>query len=125
MGDFNFDLLSTGSFNLDFLNFMVSNDLFPTVTIPTRITDHSATLIDNVFVSSKYIRKAFSNIVVNSASDHFPVALSLDLKVSRQKKQNKIVREIQPENIRRFKEELSATSFESVLNQEDPCEACE
>ena len=125
MGDFNFDLLSTGSFNLDFLNFMVSNDLFPTVTIPTRITDHSATLIDNVFVSSKYIRKAFSNIVVNSASDHFPVVFSLDLQVSRQKKQKKIVREIKPENIRKFKEEISATCFESVLNQNDPCDAFE
>ena len=104
---------------------MVSIDLFPTVTIPTRITDHSATLIDNVFVSSKYIRKAFSNIVVNSASDHFPVVFSLDLQVSRQKNQKNIVREIKPENIRKFKEEISATCFESVLNQNDPCEALE
>ena len=58
---------------------MVSNYLFSIVTIPTRITDHSATLIDNVFVSSKYIRNVFSNIVVNSASDNFSVVFSLDL----------------------------------------------
>ena len=90
MGDFNFYLLSKGGFNLHFSTFIVSNDLIPTITIPTRIKDYSATLIDNVFVSSKYIQWTFSNILVNLASDHFPVVFSLDLQVSRQKDKIKV-----------------------------------
>ena len=82
----NLNLLPRGAFNLDFWNFMVSYDLFLAVTIPTRIMDYSATLIDNVFVSSKYPRKAFSNIVVNPKSNHFPVVFSINLQVSCQKK---------------------------------------
>ena len=37
-GDFNFDLLSIGGFNLHFLNCMVLNHLFSIVTIQTRMT---------------------------------------------------------------------------------------
>ena len=50
MGDFNYDLKILAGMNLDFLNFMSSYDLYPVVTVPTRITEHSATLIDNIFV---------------------------------------------------------------------------
>ena len=51
MGDFNLDLLKYDSyFDTDnFLNIMLSNRFQPHVLQPTRITDHSPTLIDNIF----------------------------------------------------------------------------
>ena len=53
MGDFNFDLLKYGN-HQDTTNFVNMPSLFfhPQILQPTRITDHSATLIDNIFLNS-------------------------------------------------------------------------
>ena len=52
MGDFNVNLLnyeSHGETN-EFINTMVSHYLLPHILHPTRVTDHSATVIDNIFL---------------------------------------------------------------------------
>ena len=51
MGDFNIDLLKFESHSATdgFLNTLGSNFFQPYILQPTRITDHSATLIDNIF----------------------------------------------------------------------------
>ena len=50
MGDFNLNLMNYQSHNLtgEFLDMMYSNTFFPLITRPTRITSHSASLIDNI-----------------------------------------------------------------------------
>src|SRR6218665_1213681 len=52
-GDFNIDLLKTGDHDpsQDFINIMNSESFLPTINYPTRITNHSATIIDNIFVN--------------------------------------------------------------------------
>ena len=54
MGDFNLNLMNYQSHNLtgEFLDMMYSNTFFPLITRPTKITSHSATLIDNIFQNS-------------------------------------------------------------------------
>ena len=53
MGDFNIDLLKTNSLSDNFLNTLGSLFFQPQILQPTRITDHSATLIiDNIFFNS-------------------------------------------------------------------------
>ena len=51
MGDFNIDLLQyeSHSHTNDFLNTMISQSFVPYNYQPTRVTDHSATVIDNIF----------------------------------------------------------------------------
>ena len=49
-GDFNFDLLCLNSNSFEFFNLMLSHGYFPMIRLPPRITEHSATLIDNVFL---------------------------------------------------------------------------
>ena len=51
MGDYNINLLNsdTHSPTGHFLDLMYSNMLFPLLTRPTRVTAHSATLIDKIF----------------------------------------------------------------------------
>ena len=51
MGDFNIDLLNYESHHLteEYINTMNSLSFQPMITKPTRITDHSATLIDHIF----------------------------------------------------------------------------
>ena len=55
MGDFNYNLVNASGDSLEFLNLIFANDLYPVVTLPTRVTEKSATLIDNIFVSSERI----------------------------------------------------------------------
>ena len=40
--------------NLDFLNLVATNNLFPLASIPTGLTSHLATLIDNILVYSEF-----------------------------------------------------------------------
>ena len=49
-GDYNIDLLNPNKHKLtdDFSELMYSMGLFPTITKPSRITSHSATLIDHI-----------------------------------------------------------------------------
>ena len=54
LGDFNLNLLNFESNNTtgDFVNTLASYYFQPYIIKPTRITDHSATLIDNIFFNS-------------------------------------------------------------------------
>ena len=51
MGDFNINLFNYDSHTEtnDFLNLMISHYLLPHILHPTRVTNHSATIIDNIF----------------------------------------------------------------------------
>ena len=55
-----------------FLEFNLDSDLMPTITRPTRVTQKSATLIDNVFISKKLQSNFASSILIDDISDHFP-----------------------------------------------------
>lgn len=77
-GDFNLNLLNSNSHppTGEFLNNLLSYNFIPTIQNPTRISDISATLLDNIFVNCvKY--KYSSAIVYSDISDHLPVALHL------------------------------------------------
>ncbi|XP_057290863.1 uncharacterized protein LOC130613552 [Hydractinia symbiolongicarpus] len=73
MGDFNIDLLKCESNHLvdDFLDELYSNFLQPSITYPTRISNTSKTLIDNIFTSNPFT-KYFSGNIITSISDHLP-----------------------------------------------------
>ena len=53
---------------------MLSHSYFPLIHYPTRVTDYSVTLIDNIFTNDL---NYFSNtaIVISDLSDHFPVVI--------------------------------------------------
>ena len=53
-GDFNIDLMKTGddTYIDNFFELITTNLMVPHITIPTRITHHSKTLIDNIFSNS-------------------------------------------------------------------------
>ena len=70
-GDYNIDLLKV-KINPRFGEFfdrIISSGLFPKITLPTRFTNQSATLIDNVF-STNLEEKEISGILLNHLSDH-------------------------------------------------------
>ena len=80
-GDFNIDLLKIKdkpSFN-DYFETVISNGFLPKITLPTRKTSHSSTLIDNILVRpANIVSSANAGILKINISDHFPCFLSLD-----------------------------------------------
>ena len=73
MGGFTLNLMNYQSHNLtgEFLDMMYSNACFPLITRPTRITSHSATLIDNIFQNSVESNLP-SGLLFTDISDHLP-----------------------------------------------------
>ena len=69
-GDYNINLLKVykkDQYNIFFEN-LVSAGYLPKISLTTRITDHSATLIDNIF--GNRIDNNESGIILNNISDH-------------------------------------------------------
>ena len=79
MGDFNVNLLNCESHpeSNDFLLMLNSYFLLPCISQPTRITERSATLIDNMF-SNTYAMNAISSNLASKISDHLPQFLIVD-----------------------------------------------
>ena len=73
MGDFNLDLIKTDQHPATgkFLNSMNSMGLHPLISLPTRITSTTATLIDNIF-TSEFLKPIKSGLLFTSISDHLP-----------------------------------------------------
>ena len=72
MGDFNINLLKYQSHpeRNDFINLVVSHYLLPRILHPTRVTDHSATIIDNIFSNNVEPDTVGGNIL-SQIADHF------------------------------------------------------
>ena len=84
--DHNFDFLKFGKHDgtQNLLELILDHGLLPTITLPTRITKSSATLIDNIFVSKNLFRNYTSVVLVDDLSDHLPcIFVSREAKVLR------------------------------------------
>ena len=84
LGDFNFNLLnaSTDSHVIKFVDILSSYLLLPNINIPTRLTNTSKTLIDNIFCNFSDPNSISGNII-SSISDHLPqFLLTPDIKAN-------------------------------------------
>ena len=76
LGDFNLDLLKYDKHagTNDFIDSLSSYMYLPYILLPTRVTSHSQTIIDNIF--SNYVSKeAVSGNLTSAISDHLPQVL--------------------------------------------------
>ena len=80
MGDFNVNLLNynTHNYTNEFMNNMISHYLLPHILHPTRVTDHSATVIDNIFFNNTTSYETVSGNIMTHISDHFPQFIILN-----------------------------------------------
>ena len=71
MGDFNIDLLKDDVHRPihDYLDLVYSHSLIPTIYKPTRITEHTATIIDNILTNTDNIVE--SAIIVTDITDSY------------------------------------------------------
>ena len=81
-GDYNADLLKFDHkpLNRDIFLSLCANNFLPKITHPTRITSHSATLIDSFYCKfSPLVSSAICRILYHRLADHQPYVLSLSL----------------------------------------------
>ena len=79
LGDFNINLLQYDSSNSvkAFIDSLHSFFLLPSISLPTRTTETSSTLIDNIFFTPTKYKACSGNILVG-ISDHLPQFLILE-----------------------------------------------
>ena len=120
MGDFNLNLLNHNNNPTcqDFLNLMLSKSLIPLTRKPTRISDASSTLIDNIFVNSLF-PNVTSGIIVSDLTDHFPVYALLSLSITKHQAFNSGFRYMSESNLNRLGERLRSVNWSTVYNQRD------
>ena len=75
MGDFNIDLLKVNihAKTNEFVNDVISQGFLHKITRPTRITPHSATLIDHIYSNDNRptSQNSTSGIIITDVADHF------------------------------------------------------
>ena len=119
MGDMNIDLLKYKIHNgtSEYLDTLFSNGFLPLITKPTRITDHSATLIDHIYtndLSSPYK----SGIIITDLADHFGI-FTMPTKVCKKTRHTtNDIRVISDINVAAFNSYLQNTNFTDVIQSD-------
>ena len=83
LGDANIDLIKydTDAYSQDLISLLEKYGFAQTVSKPTRVTDHSATLIDHVYTN--HVTNVIScNVVTLDMSDHLAVSTTISLGVT-------------------------------------------
>ena len=121
LSDFNLNMLNFETHNLtnDYINLLISKSFLPVITLPTRVKQQSATLIDHIW-TNKVTTSYKSGIILNSLSDHFPVVYFEEGKQQKIQLPDNITRKIDSNTILSFCNLLKSTSWSNVLREPDP-----
>jgi len=127
MGDFNIDLYnsynSNGNFHgissdgADMLSVCLSGRLLPAYEVPTRITEYSASLIENLFVN---LELKSNVVVVEDLSDHLILVFHLHVVTEFNRPIKRKIRVTSKNSSNRLKGLLSSSDFSSYLESSDP-----
>ena len=125
MGDYNINLINYDSHSptKDFIDLLSANSLYPTISKPTRITSHSATLIDNIFTNN-LDRVMVSGILYSDLSDHLPVFQITNYQPQIYNTPAKFkTREITQSSIANFQNELHEINWDEIASFTSPNES--
>ena len=122
-GDINVDLIKTATYPRydEYLKLMLLHQMMPVITVPTRITDSSITLIDHIFVR---LPKKLINQVMRSGnlfcdiSDHLPNFCCVELD-SHFNTERPWIRLYSEKNLERFAECAEQVDFSPIYRCEN------
>ena len=122
IGDFNIDISKNLYVNhvTRFVSLLTSENMFSSITKPTRVTSHSATIIDHIW-SNNVFNHTKSAILLSGISDHFPVLSAFQLNnASMRINQNKsYYRNFSQNNVLNFKQALEEVDWTLVMRSRD------
>ena len=116
MGDFNINLLNYNSDRTvkNIFDVLTSYSFYPTINKPTRITDISSTLIDNIFTND--YSNHCAGVLVTDVSDHLPVFLVVDNIKKKFRTDSNLKRDYSDENIEHFIDDLNETDWSFITS---------
>ena len=95
-------------------------NMLPAITLPTRITSNTATIIDNVFISELLQRNFDSGLIVDDISDHLPsIVLMKQTRLTDKSPIEFDSRNLTDDKISRIKSELMHVDWNGTLNNDD------
>ena len=119
-GDFNLNLLriKDDSGISNFFDTLMSNSFVPKITVPTRFSTNSATLIDNIFCKvSNNFSSSTTGVLIDRISDHQPYYIALDYIIQRRLSPKTVkINRYNNISIDKFKQELLQ---ENIINKLD------
>ena len=127
MGDFNLNLMNHQSHQLtaEFLDVMFGYMFFPLITLPTRITSHTGTIIDNIFTkhSDNY---SINDLLLSDISDHLPIfCVTRSRLMDRDDDKYIVFRDKNATNVVKFRHFLSNINWQNLEGFYDPLKAYE
>ena len=119
LGDLNINLLNHDKHpqTQNYLETLLGHGMLPLITLPTRITPTSSTLIDHIFTSLKH--DSFdSGIIYSAISDHLAIFHIRPMQLKTSKSKDTVhMRKINARNTDRFKDSLSNTDWTRIYNE--------
>ena len=122
VGDFNINILNHEKHKEtnDFIDLMYSKGVFPLITKPTRITNTTATLIDNIFTNDlnhNYTSGAF----ICDVTDHLPIFIVGSNSIKSNVNKNKFIykRSIDEDNLKCFTTAISNVDWSMIEASSD------
>ena len=116
-GDFNIDLLKYEIVPKyqDFYNMMASNGYLPQITMPTRLTDTTMSIIDNIYTNT-FTEDIFSGNIILQITDHLLQFISVNKKHTvNHIKSNYYKRDYKMFNEQDFLNDLSANDWDNNI----------
>ena len=125
MGDFNIDLLKVNihAKTNEFVNDVISQGFLPKITRPTRITPHSATLIDHIYYANDNrptSQNSTSGIIITDVADHFGTFHIVNKCKQPPVQKYSQIRQMKTDNVLRFNNILANADYSSVLLSDCP-----
>ena len=119
MGDMNIDCMkSPFDTNIsDFIDNIYARGFIPEITIPTRVTAQTATLIDHIY-SNKFSENLTSGVIVTDVSDHYAIFF-IDNTRHPQPETEQFHRSYSDRNITCFIDTLNRMDFTNITNETD------
>jgi hypothetical protein len=104
----------------DHLNSLFAHSFLPLINRPTRITDYSATLIDNIFTNAYSIHSFAPYILCADVADHLPIVAHVNTFAGKNRNTcSSYKRLYTAENIAKFIEELKSTNWDDFVYDTD------
>ena len=122
VGDFNINLLDVNEkySYYEYLDLFLNNGFSPKITLPTRFSKHSCTLIDQIFCKiSENTLNSVAGIICSQISDHLPCFICLDVKKARTKSPKYVKVSTCDENsLQNFCNHINEINFHEILNND-------
>ena len=120
-GDINIDLLKLHNKTTEnYFTNLIENNFTPCISIPTRITEKSVTLIDHIFLrlpKSKINSLTSSGCLISDISDHLPNFLLIQLN-AKHIKHRPFIRSYTKRNIEKYKSNIANEIDQFILNEQ-------